>query len=244
MSTSTKIQPSSSPQSTKIADQPSYSASPEPHKSTYRILRDAGFRGMNDFMFSHGLKLHNDEDLAQAKEMIQRMKEEDLMGEDLRRLEFRAAKGEEDVKDERGTESSEEEDGVLELIRVLEVVSDEEEEDGTVEPVGALEVVGDEEVFSNEEEEEEEGGIEESIGFADVVSSNEVDDRFQVSGVEIVEELDRVSSREEESDKSVDVGMVDDDNAGEDFGYEDLSGGDDGYEDFEDDFDDDSFYDD
>ncbi|TGO47179.1 hypothetical protein BOTNAR_0539g00060 [Botryotinia narcissicola] len=215
MSTSTKIQPSSSPQLTKTAHQPSYSASPEPRKSTYRILRDAGFRSMNDFMFSHGLKLHNDEDFKMAKEMIERMKEEDL-----RRLEFRAAKNEEDVKDEQGTESSGEEDDIVELIGGLEVVSDEEEERGVME----------------------------SIGFADVVSSNEVTDGVQVSGVEIVEELDRVSSQEE-SDESVDVdvdvdgGMVDEGNVGEDFGYEDLSGGDDCYEDFEDDFDEDFFYD-
>ncbi|THV45497.1 hypothetical protein BGAL_0482g00120 [Botrytis galanthina] len=224
MSTSTEIQPSSSPQLIKNADQPSYSASLEPRKSTYRILRDAGFRSMNDFMFSHGLKLYNDEDLKMAKEMVERMKEEDLRGEDLRRLEFRAAKDEEYVKDERDAESSGEEDDIVELIGVLEVVSDEEEERGVME----------------------------SIGFTDVVSSNEVDDGVQVSGVEIVEELDRVSSREE-SDESVDVnvdvdvdvdgGMVDDDYVDDDFGYEDLSDGDDVYEDFEDDFDEDFFYD-
>ncbi|KAF7935134.1 uncharacterized protein EAE98_003179 [Botrytis deweyae] len=220
MSTSTGTQPSSSPQSTKSSNQPTYSTDSNPSKSTYRILKDAGFRSMNDFMFSHGLKLHDDEHLEQAKEMIERMKEEDLMGEDLRRLEFRAANDEGNVKDQRGTESSEDDDDVVELIGFLEVVSDEEEEDG----------------------------IEESIEFADVVNSDEVDDGFQVSGVEIVEELDRVSSREEEPDEcvdvDVDVGMVDD-NVGEDFDYEDFGGGDDGddgddgYDDFEDDFDDD-----
>ncbi|TGO19130.1 hypothetical protein BPAE_0354g00040 [Botrytis paeoniae] len=130
MNTPTKIQPSSSFQSTKNAHQPTDSVSSKPSKSTYRILRDAGFRGMNDFMFSYGLKLHNDEHLAQAKEMIERVKQEDLRGEDLRRLEFARGSDEESVKDERGTESSEEGDGAVELIGFADVVSGEEVEDG------------------------------------------------------------------------------------------------------------------
>ncbi|KAF5868336.1 uncharacterized protein Bfra_007534 [Botrytis fragariae] len=130
MNTSTKIQPSSSSQSTKNTHQPTDSVSSKPPKSTYRILRDAGFRSMNDFMFSYGLKLHNDEHLAQAKEMIERMKEEDLRGEDLRRLVFARGSDEESAKDERGPESSEDGDGAVELIGSADVVGGEEVEDG------------------------------------------------------------------------------------------------------------------
>ncbi|KAF7887842.1 uncharacterized protein EAF01_010996 [Botrytis porri] len=268
MSGSSETQLSSSPQSIKDADQPSYSASPEPRKSTYRILRDAGFRSMNDFMFSHGLKLHNDEDLEMAKEMIERMKEEDSMGEDLRRLEFRAANDEEDVEDRRGVESSEEENGVVELVGVLDVVSDEEEDDGFVESIGYLDVVSDMKREDEDDVEESAGvldvvsdeevddGAVESIGFAEVVSDDEVDDGSQVSGIETVEELDRISSREKASDENVDVDvdvhgeMVDDDSVSEAFGYEDFDGGgndDYGYfyddqNDFVDDYDDDPSY--
>ncbi|TGO58350.1 hypothetical protein BCON_0056g00420 [Botryotinia convoluta] len=103
MNTPAKIQPSSSSQSTKTAHQPTDSASSKPLKSIYRVLRDAGFRSMNDFMFSYGLKLHNDEHLAQAKEMIERMKEEDLMGTEMGRvLSGEGSGGNADVDVDRG----------------------------------------------------------------------------------------------------------------------------------------------
>ncbi|KAI9645466.1 hypothetical protein NHQ30_006205 [Ciborinia camelliae] len=45
-------------------------------KSNYRILKNAGYRGMKHFMGAHCLRLHNDQDMTMAKEMIKWMGEE------------------------------------------------------------------------------------------------------------------------------------------------------------------------
>ncbi|KAF7893762.1 hypothetical protein EAF00_007276 [Botryotinia globosa] len=240
MSVSTETRPSS-PQSTKSSNQSTNSKLP---KSTHRILRDAGFRGMIDFMYSYELKLHNDEDLEQAKEMIERMKEEDL-----RNSKFGGDSDEENVENERGVKSSEEENGAVELSGFLDVVSCDEE-------------VSDEQVSDEEVSDEEvEDVVVESIGFVDVVSCDEEVSDEQVSDEEVsdeeVEDVVVESIGEEESDESVgfDGGMVDDDNVGEAFGYEDSGGRDDDshgdvyddqddQDDFEDDFEDDHSYDD
>ncbi|TGO18410.1 hypothetical protein BTUL_0010g00800 [Botrytis tulipae] len=166
--------------------------------------------------------------------MIERMKEEDMMGEDLRNSKFGGDSDEENVENERGVERSEEENGVVELSGFLDVVSRDEQVSD--------EEVSDEEVSDEEVSDEEvEDGVVESI-------------EFLVSGADIVEELGRISSREEESDEIVcfDGDMINDDNVGEAFGCEDFGGrDDDGYgdvyddqDDFEDDFEDDHSYDD
>ncbi|KAA8574117.1 hypothetical protein EYC84_005639 [Monilinia fructicola] len=45
-------------------------------KSKYKTLKDAGYRNGKHFMDSHGLRLHDDQDIATANEMIERLKQD------------------------------------------------------------------------------------------------------------------------------------------------------------------------
>ncbi|ATZ50529.1 hypothetical protein BCIN_06g00310 [Botrytis cinerea B05.10] len=133
--------------STKNSNRLADSANPKHLKSINRIIRDAGFRSMPHFMASYGLQLNNDEHLAQAYEIIERMYEMDLTVENLRRLEFRRGSDEENVEDNRGAESWDEEDRIVETCGLVEVVGyggakNSNKKDPIVETCGLVEVVG------------------------------------------------------------------------------------------------------
>jgi len=46
-------------------------------KSDYQIIKDGGFRDMKHFMESYGLRMHDDDDLQEAKAILQMMREND-----------------------------------------------------------------------------------------------------------------------------------------------------------------------
>ncbi|PYH98518.1 hypothetical protein BO71DRAFT_395114 [Aspergillus ellipticus CBS 707.79] len=45
--------------------------------SRYCFFKDAGFNGMYEFMLSHGLKMYNLDDIAEAKEIVKTMRRYD-----------------------------------------------------------------------------------------------------------------------------------------------------------------------
>lgn len=101
---------------------------------------------MPHFMASYGLQLNNDEHLAQAYEIIERMYKMDLTVENLRRLEFRRGSDEENVEDNRGAESWDEEYRIVETCGLVEVIGYEKakninKKDPIIETYNLVEVV-------------------------------------------------------------------------------------------------------
>ncbi|KAL4943179.1 hypothetical protein BDV06DRAFT_221519 [Aspergillus oleicola] len=50
---------------------------PPEEKSQYQILKEGGYNDLPSFMHSYGLKMHNDEDIQEAKEILRRFDEYD-----------------------------------------------------------------------------------------------------------------------------------------------------------------------
>jgi hypothetical protein len=61
-------------------------------KSDYRILKDGGFSNMNQFMQSYGLKMHNDDDIQEAKGIIEGFRQVDQANYEARQQEKRQGK--------------------------------------------------------------------------------------------------------------------------------------------------------
>lgn len=56
---------------------PTSSNSESKPKSDYRLIKDCGYDNYLHFMQSHGLKMHSDDDHAEAKEILNKFREID-----------------------------------------------------------------------------------------------------------------------------------------------------------------------
>jgi len=65
---------------------------PPSEKSDYQILKEGGYSGMKGMMDSYGLKLYNDDDVQEAKEILKGFRAIDQQAYDARQEEQKGKK--------------------------------------------------------------------------------------------------------------------------------------------------------
>jgi hypothetical protein len=65
---------------------------PPNEKSNYRIVKEGGWDNMEHMMLSYGLKLYNDDDIQEAKQIIEKFREYDQQVYDARKQEQEGGK--------------------------------------------------------------------------------------------------------------------------------------------------------